>query len=102
MSRHGLRGSPDGPAMRSPGLPPLDLFVTCAVLVIAAGRRRPCGQQREVVEVLRPARCVKVRGVKARRVQVDEIWSFTAAKQKNVASMKTPLFPSSATEDNCC
>ena len=27
----------------------------------------------------------KVRGVKARRVQVDEIWSFTAAKQKNVA-----------------
>ena len=32
----------------------------------------------------------KVRGVKARRVQVDEIWSFTAAKQKNVA-MKTPV-----------
>jgi IS1 family transposase len=30
----------------------------------------------------------KVRGVKAKRVQVDEIWSFTAAKQKNVASMK--------------
>jgi len=27
----------------------------------------------------------KVRGVKARRVQVDEIWSFTYAKQKNVA-----------------
>ena len=27
----------------------------------------------------------KVRGVKAKRVQVDEIWSFTAAKQKNVA-----------------
>lgn len=33
----------------------------------------------------------KVRGVKARRVQVDEIWSFTAAKQKNVARMKTPV-----------
>jgi lambda repressor-like predicted transcriptional regulator len=33
----------------------------------------------------------RVRGVKARRVQVDEIWSFTAAKQKNVASMKTPV-----------
>src|SRR5579872_6857236 len=33
----------------------------------------------------------KVRGVKARRVQVDEIWSFTAAKQKNVAKMKTPV-----------
>jgi IS1 family transposase len=33
----------------------------------------------------------KVRGVKAKRVQVDEIWSFTAAKQKNVARMKTPV-----------
>jgi IS1 family transposase len=33
----------------------------------------------------------KVRGVKARRVQVDEIWSFTAAKQKNVAGMKKPV-----------
>ena len=33
----------------------------------------------------------KVRGVKARRVQVDEIWSFTAAKQKNVATMKEPV-----------
>ncbi len=32
-----------------------------------------------------------VRGVKSRRVQVDEIWSFTAAKQKNVASMKVPV-----------
>jgi len=30
----------------------------------------------------------KVRGVKARRVQVDEIWSFTYAKQKNVATTK--------------
>src|ERR1700686_3738394 len=28
----------------------------------------------------------KVRDVKARRVQVDEIWSFTYAKQKNVAA----------------
>ncbi len=33
----------------------------------------------------------KVRGVKSRRVQVDEIWSFTAAKQKNVAGMKAPV-----------
>jgi IS1 family transposase len=33
----------------------------------------------------------KVRDVKAKRVQVDEIWSFTAAKQKNVASMKAPV-----------
>ena len=31
------------------------------------------------------------RGVKARRVQVDEIWSFTAAKQKNVPAMKAPV-----------
>ncbi|MCL2715994.1 MAG: IS1 family transposase [Alphaproteobacteria bacterium] len=30
----------------------------------------------------------KVRGVKARRVQVDEIWSFTCAKQKNVMTAK--------------
>jgi lambda repressor-like predicted transcriptional regulator len=33
----------------------------------------------------------KVRGVKARRVHVDEIWSFTAAKQKNVANMRKPV-----------
>jgi hypothetical protein len=33
-----------------------------------------------------------VRGVKAKRVQVDEIWSFTAAKQKNVAAMKKPIY----------
>ncbi|MDX2257467.1 MAG: IS1 family transposase [Hyphomicrobiaceae bacterium] len=30
----------------------------------------------------------KVRGVAAKRVQVDEIWSFTYAKQKNVAAAK--------------
>jgi IS1 family transposase len=29
-----------------------------------------------------------IRGVKAKRVQVDEIWSFTYAKQKNVAEAK--------------
>lgn len=29
-----------------------------------------------------------VRGVRSRRVQVDEIWSFTYAKQKNVATAK--------------
>jgi IS1 family transposase len=33
----------------------------------------------------------KVRGVKAKRVQVDEIWSFVGAKQKNVAGMKAPM-----------
>ncbi|MFZ0497047.1 MAG: IS1 family transposase [Methylocella sp.] len=34
----------------------------------------------------------RVRGVKAKRIQVDEIWSFTAAKQKNVAAMKKPIY----------
>lgn len=33
----------------------------------------------------------KVRNVKAKRVQVDEIWSFVGAKQKNVAGMKSEL-----------
>jgi len=33
----------------------------------------------------------KVRGVKAKRVQVDEIWSFVGAKQKNVGAMKAPM-----------
>jgi lambda repressor-like predicted transcriptional regulator len=33
----------------------------------------------------------KVRNVKAKRVQVDEIWSFTAAKAKNVPTMKNPV-----------
>src|ERR1700694_4377453 len=30
----------------------------------------------------------KVRNVKAKRVQVDEAWAFTYAKQKNVATAK--------------
>src|SRR6202050_5774128 len=33
----------------------------------------------------------KVRGLMTERVQVDEIWSFTAAKEKNVATMKHPV-----------
>jgi IS1 family transposase len=33
----------------------------------------------------------KVRGVTAKRVQVDEVWTFTAAKQKNVPGMKKPV-----------
>lgn len=33
----------------------------------------------------------KVRGVKAKRVQVDEIWSFVGAKAKNVGAMKAPM-----------
>jgi len=32
----------------------------------------------------------QVRGVKAQRIQVDEIWSFTYAKAKNVAKAKKP------------
>jgi len=32
-----------------------------------------------------------VRGVKARRVQCDEIWSFIYAKAKNVATAKAPV-----------
>ena len=33
----------------------------------------------------------KVRGVQAKRIQCDEIWSFTGAKAKNVAAMKNPV-----------
>jgi IS1 family transposase len=33
----------------------------------------------------------KVRNVKAKQVQVDKIWSFTAAKAKNVPTMKSPV-----------
>lgn len=33
----------------------------------------------------------KVRGVTSKRVQVDEIWTFTAAKEKNVPTMKRPV-----------
>ena len=32
-----------------------------------------------------------VRSVTAMRIQFDEIWSFTAAKQMNVAAMKVPV-----------
>src|SRR6266513_1496118 len=33
----------------------------------------------------------KVRAVQSKRVQVDEVWSFTAAKQRTVAGMKRPV-----------
>jgi IS1 family transposase len=33
----------------------------------------------------------KVRKLRSKRVQVDEIWSFCAAKQKNVPTMKAPV-----------
>jgi IS1 family transposase len=32
-----------------------------------------------------------VRGVQSKRIQMDEIWSFTAAKQRNVPGMKKPV-----------
>jgi IS1 family transposase len=32
-----------------------------------------------------------VRGVKSKRVQIDEIWAFCGAKQKNVPTMKAPI-----------
>src|SRR6202140_2686648 len=32
-----------------------------------------------------------VRAVEAKGIQVDEIWSFTGAKQRNVARMKKPV-----------
>jgi IS1 family transposase len=31
------------------------------------------------------------KGLKSKQIQVDEIWSFVAAKQKNVAAMKAPV-----------
>ncbi len=31
-----------------------------------------------------------VKGVQAKRIQCDEIWSFTAAKQKNVSEDESP------------
>ncbi len=34
---------------------------------------------------------MKVRGLRSRREQVDEIWSFCVVKQKNVCSMKSPV-----------
>ncbi len=33
----------------------------------------------------------KVRNVRSRRAQVDEVWSFTAAKQRNVPNMRRPV-----------
>lgn len=38
-----------------------------------------------------------VRGVTAKRVQVDEIWAFTHCKERNVAAAKA-AWPSSALE----
>ena len=51
----------------------------------------PLRIRRRTEPSLRPPCLAKVRNVKAKRVQVDEIWSFTAGKQKNVAGMKKPV-----------
>lgn len=51
-------------------------FNTVNKLLVAAGR------------VCAAFHDANVRGVKTRRIQVDEIWSFTYAKQKNVARAK--------------
>jgi IS1 family transposase len=48
-------------------------------LLIDAGRMASTFQDREL------------RNLPCKRVQVDEIWSFTAAKQKNVPEMKNPV-----------
>lgn len=48
-------------------------------LLIDAGRIAAEFQDREL------------RNLPCKRVQVDEIWSFTAAKQRNVAAMKNPV-----------
>lgn len=51
-------------------------FNTVAKLLIDAGKR--CADLHEEM----------VRGVTARRVQYDEVWSFTDAKQRNVPNAK--------------
>jgi hypothetical protein len=65
----------DHPCGRFPAWPTFR-FDTVAKLLVDAGKA--CAAFHDE----------RVRGVKARRVQVDEIWSFTAAKQKNVPHMK--------------
>ena len=52
---------------------------TVSKLLVEAGRFCACFHD------------AKIRSVKSKRVQIDEIWCFTAAKQKNVASMKAPV-----------
>src|ERR1700685_1136816 len=69
----------EGASMRSVSRLADVSFNTVAKLLVDAGRF--CAGYHDA----------KVKGVKAKRVQVDEIWSFTAAKQKNVAKMKSPV-----------
>src|SRR5208337_3622045 len=69
----------EGASMRSVSRLADVSFNTVAKLLVEAGRF--CAGYHDA----------KVRGVKAKRVQVDEIWSFTAAKAKNVAAMKNPI-----------
>lgn len=51
------------------------------VLRLFADAGRACADQQDKA----------LRNLKCRRLQLDEIWSFTAAKQKNVANMKRPV-----------
>ena len=69
----------EGASMRSVSRLADVSFSTVAKLLVSAGRF--CAGYHDD----------KVRGVAAKRVQVDEIWSFTGAKAKNVAAMKKPV-----------
>ena len=69
----------EGASMRSVSRLADVSFSTVAKLLVSAGRF--CAGYHDD----------KVRGVAAKRVQVDEIWSFTAAKAKNVKAMKKPV-----------
>ncbi|MBV8105092.1 MAG: IS1 family transposase [Hyphomicrobiales bacterium] len=66
----------EGASMRSVSRLADVSFNTVAKLLVDAGRF--CAGYHDA----------KVKGVKAKRVQVDEIWSFTYAKQKNVKFAK--------------
>jgi IS1 family transposase len=66
----------EGASMRSVSRHEDVSFNTVAKLLVDAGRF--CAGYHDA----------KVKGVKAKRVQVDEIWSFTYAKQKNVPKAK--------------
>ncbi|WP_095203513.1 IS1 family transposase [Mesorhizobium carmichaelinearum] len=69
----------EGASMRSTARVTDVSFNTIAKLMIEAGEA--CAAYHDET----------VRGVKAKRVQCDEIWAFVAAKQKNVPNMKTQV-----------
>lgn len=72
------------------------LHLLCEGMSIRAITRTTGASKNTVAKLLEDAGRVcaayhdeHVRGVTAKRVQVDEIWSFTYAKQKNVAAAKS-------------